>query len=299
MEKTQLIVISPFLNEEKNISLFLEHLYRKTKNLKLLFKIILIDDGSTDDSWNILKKISSKYENLNCLKLLDNVGKDKAILSAIKYAMNKYQCEKFLLIDSDFEHPIDLIDNFMNESISKELVVGIRNKTNTSFIRAIYSKFFYSLFNFLSKKKIVFNTTDYQLFNHRIAKILVKLENDPIIKIETQSLCKSFSKISFDVPSNINHQSSYSFINLVGLALNFIVKYTAYPVKTVFYSSFILFLFTLIIFIISFQFYNFSIFFILLTISFAIIAILITQGFILLSLSNSKDRQIIIEDKIE
>ena len=58
--------------------------------------------------------------------------------------MNKYQCEKFLLIDSDFEHPIDLIDNFMNENISKELVVGIENKTKYF----IYKSYIFKIFLF-------------------------------------------------------------------------------------------------------------------------------------------------------
>ncbi len=138
----QLSVIAPCFNEADNIK---EFYHRSKKNLenispKINFEIIFIDDGSSDNSWNVIKTISKKKTNLSSIKFRKNYGKSDALDAGFKASNGKY----VLTMDADLQDdPNEIYPLFkMINQDNYDLVSGWKKKRNDPLSKTIPSKFF-------------------------------------------------------------------------------------------------------------------------------------------------------------
>ena len=77
-------VVIPLLNEQNSLEELTSSVSFIINNLKLEFEIILIDDGSTDNSWKIISKICSSNKNIKAIRFLKNFGKSQALSAGFK-----------------------------------------------------------------------------------------------------------------------------------------------------------------------------------------------------------------------
>ena len=143
LSNTSLII--PVYNEEKNIL----NLFMEISNLKLdkyLNKIIIINDGSNDNSFLEINKIVKKYNNVNLLNNKFNKGQSYSIWKGINFSDDK----NIILIDADGQNdPKDIfkIAKLYFENHSIKLVGGIRKQRKDNYIKRISSK----IANFIRK----------------------------------------------------------------------------------------------------------------------------------------------------
>ena len=129
----KLSIVIPIFNEEKNIKQLIKKIKKiNLKRVGLQKQIIVVDDGSTDNSFNILKKISG-------IKVLKqkNFGKGKAVQNGIKKSKSKY----ILIQDGDLEYnPNDIIK--MCKFIKNEKKISIYGSRYLPFILKIFPKYY-------------------------------------------------------------------------------------------------------------------------------------------------------------
>jgi len=145
-------IVVPFYNEEKNISLFLDEIIVVIQNIKILnnFEIICINDGSKDNTYNLLENYKSNHEFIKIYNLNKNQGQSNAIYIGVKNA--KY--ENIITIDGDCQNdPKDIINmiNFYQKDPSISLLAGERIKRIDSIIKIISSKVANRFRNFIFK----------------------------------------------------------------------------------------------------------------------------------------------------
>lgn len=145
----QLSIISPVLNEELCIEAFLNQVIFECNSLQIPYEIILVDDGSSDNTITIIKKMITVHSNIKLLELAYNHGKYAALYAGMQAASGLYQ----IYMDPDLQDPPHEIINLYN-SIKKEnvdIVFGTNAHTHSkqSFLNYLFSKtFWYCLIKF-------------------------------------------------------------------------------------------------------------------------------------------------------
>lgn len=164
MSKKMLSVIVPIHNEAEGINDFInKSLLPVVEKLNLNYEIILINDGSTDNSLKILQKLSNENKHIKTLSLSRNFGKEPALSAGLKYAKG----DAALTIDADGQQPPNLIPEFVEKwKHGAEIVTGVRSHyTKHGLIPKIGSKLFYKILRAMGNKTTVPGSTDFRIID--------------------------------------------------------------------------------------------------------------------------------------
>ena len=166
MKKLITIVISAY-NEE----LVLDKLYEKLKYFmstirKYDFEVIIVDNGSADKTFEILKKINSKDKRFKIVQLSRNFGPGGGQSAGIKFAKG----DALVLMDADLQDPPEVISEFISKwEQGYEITYGVITKRKgVSVIRKIVSPIFYWIIYVFSHKQIPKNATDFRLVDKKV-----------------------------------------------------------------------------------------------------------------------------------
>ena len=140
MKNIDLSIVIPVYNEEESLELLYNSIINNLQNTNLNFEIIFIDDGSSDNSWNVIKTISKKKTNLSSIKFRKNYGKSDALDAGFKASNGTY----VLTMDADLQDdPNEIYPLFkMINQDNYDLVSGWKKKRNDPLSKTIPSKFF-------------------------------------------------------------------------------------------------------------------------------------------------------------
>ena len=141
-----LIILIPSFNELNNLKKFIKEIHKR-------YKVLIIDDCSSDNTSTWLKK-----NKINFIKNKKNIGYEQSLIKGLKILTKVKKVEKIITMDADGQHKIKHIKKFINVSNNKnpDLIIGSRKKKNR-FIESIISKIFqmkYSLEDPLSGFKL-------------------------------------------------------------------------------------------------------------------------------------------------
>ena len=140
-------VVIPLLNEQESLTELHDWIANVMQSNHLSYEIIFIDDGSTDDSWGTIKKLSSLNKNVKGIRFLKNFGKSQALHAGFEKATG----DVIITMDADLQDSPDEITDLYNMIIIDgfDLVSGWKKKRFDSVIsKNLPSK----LFNWAAKK---------------------------------------------------------------------------------------------------------------------------------------------------
>lgn len=189
-----LTIIIPVYNESSYIQEVIDTLYQMDLPLCInAFELIIIDDASTDKSFNIIEKIAQQKKEIRLISHLKNKGKGSAVQTALKNAHG----DLFIVQDADLElSPFDIplmIDFLVKNKL--EMVNGsrfkheFRHKENSS-LRNIANRFFTIIASIIIRKKITDLTCGYKLFTKNLKEAIGELEENTF-GIEAELLIKA------------------------------------------------------------------------------------------------------------
>ncbi len=167
----QISLIIPAYNEEKNILRTLKKLKLFLKNEKDKWEILIINDGSTDNTLKILKNYKPKFFKIISYK--KNKGKGFAVKKGVKQATGDYMC----FTDSDLAYSFDNLKNLLSYLKDFDVVIGSRNletdnHENISTLRRIFGKGFNILSNIILGYRIKDTQCGLKVFKKEAAKSL-------------------------------------------------------------------------------------------------------------------------------
>jgi len=179
----KVLVIVPCYNAEKFIEGTIKDIQKYHKN------ILIVDDGSTDRSYELLKKM--KYIKL--MRHLHNKGKGAALKTGFSYAI-KNNFDAVITIDADGQHKASDIPRFITESNRSDIIIGNRmhNIKNMPFTRIIANTLSSFLVSTKCKQEIPDSQSGYRLIKANVLKN-IKLEQDDY-QMETEMLLKTIRK---------------------------------------------------------------------------------------------------------
>lgn len=160
MKKISIIV--PCFNEEESVPLFYEETTSVLKSLDVDYEILFIDDGSKDDTFQTIKKISAKDEHVLYLSFSRNFGKESAMFAGFCNCHGDY----ITVMDVDLQDPPSLLPEMIDYLDSGEYdSVATRRVTRKGEppIRSWFARQFYKLINRFSDSDIMDGARDYRL----------------------------------------------------------------------------------------------------------------------------------------
>ncbi|MES2876025.1 MAG: glycosyltransferase family 2 protein [Patescibacteria group bacterium] len=214
-------IVVPAHNEAEGIQTF--HNKMLMPSIRKLsmgnYEVIYINDGSTDNTLDLLSQIASKNKHIKVVNFSRNFGKELAITAGIAEASG----DAVIIMDSDGQHPPELIGDFVEKWLAgAQVVIGVRgDDKHEGIVKRYGSRFFYSLFNKLSGTKIVPRSTDYRLLDKQVREEFLKCDERQRITrglIDWLGFRREF--IDFSPHERIAGSASYSNKKLIKLALN-------------------------------------------------------------------------------
>ena len=232
-----LYMVVPCFNEEEVLSesvpLFLEKLKSLISSGKISEKsrILFVDDGSTDRTWEIIKALAVKTSYIEGISLSRNRGHQNALLAGLFEAADK--CDITVSIDADGQDDINAVDDMIAEYLSgSEIVYGVRNNRNTdSFLKRSTARLFYRLMKFMGVET-VYDHADYRLVSSKVLRSFSDFKEVNIFLrgmfplVGFKSTC-----VYYERKERLAGKSKYSPSKMVALALDGITSLSVKPIR--------------------------------------------------------------------
>lgn len=250
MKIPKLAVIIPCFNEELCIESTVRKLlevfnYLIGKN-KITYDsyIYLVDDGSTDSTWNIIEKMHSRNQLIKGLKFIRNYGNQKALIAGLE-SVNTIGCDCAVSIDADLQQDEWAIEKFIDKYLEGyDIVSGIRNDRKTdSFFKRFTAVLFYKTMNILGAK-IPMNHSDYRLVSKRALCVMEEYHEKALfLRGFFHEVGLKTAYVNFDVKPRMAGESKFNFMSLMALALNGITSFSIVPLRFIAVLGFFMALF--------------------------------------------------------
>ncbi|GAA3977062.1 glycosyltransferase family 2 protein [Mucilaginibacter dorajii] len=231
--KKRISIVIPAYNEEKNISFLIEQLGETLSNTNYEYEVIFVDDGSRDNTLNEIKFNAAMHSNVYYVELSKNFGKDHALKAGIGLAKG----DAVITMDADMQHPPEMILTMLRFwEDDYDIVYTYRKNANphAKKYQKATSKMFYKGINMLSDIQLENGTADFRLMDAKVVKQLKAIDE---YEIFLRGIIKwtGFKQIGLPYTPSKRHtgEVSYSFFNLVKLAVSSIMAFSARPLYVV------------------------------------------------------------------
>jgi len=226
-------IISPCFNEESVIGVFYRELkseFDQSSLSKFQFRILFVDDGSSDSTLALLNDIASRDSTVTVLSLSRNFGHQIALSAGLDYA----SADAVILMDSDLQHPPKLIHQMVQ--LWKEgfdVVSAVRTQTaDASPFKILSSSSFYRLFNFFSDTQILSGAADFCLLSARAHTALRSMpERHRFLRGMVSWIGFQRTTIAFSAPPRAAGTSKYTRTKMMKFAADAVFSFSARPIR--------------------------------------------------------------------
>ena len=237
-------IIIPVYNEEANLCFLCERLNEVFASLqeKYDWEVIFVNDGSQDGSGQILENCAKTDSRLKYIEFSRNFGKEVALSAGLQHCKG----ETAILIDSDLEHPPEVIPQFLKVWESgAEVVIGLRKEyERKGLLKKLGSFAFYKIMDLIGETKLGSQETDFRLLDKKVVKEFNRLtERDRITRGLIDWLGFKREYVEFLPGKRITGKPAYGFWKLVRLAISGFVSQSLFPLKLAGYLGVLIVLF--------------------------------------------------------
>ncbi len=246
MKTGLLSVVMPIYNET-NIAVGVERVMSVLKGADIPYEIILVDDGSRNDSWNQITDLAMKYENIVAIALSRNFGKEYALCAGLDN-VNGDCC---ICMDSDMQHPPEYIPEMYRlwKEENYEVVEGVKKaRIKEKLLYRICAKNFYRMLNKMSGIDLQ-NASDFRLLDREALEAWKSLpEKVPFFRGMSSWIGFRRTQIYFEVSEREFGETKWSMRGLIRLAIDAITSYSSVPLYLSTMFGAILIIFFLVMF---------------------------------------------------
>lgn len=245
MNSITLSVVVPAYNEAGSFPELLSRLSVVMKKLSLEYEIIIVDDGSDDDSEDFLRKESEKNKNLKVIFLSRNFGHQAALNAGLDYATGR----AVVLMDADTQHPPEkIVEMFSAFQEGNEVILCQRvcNQQN-NFFRDKAGRFFYFFLNKIGNLKLMPNVADFCLLSKNVINSIKKMpEHERFLRGIVQWVGFKKKIINYEAGYRLQGKSKYNLKRLVSLGLSGITSFSPLPLRISWWCGLVIFLLSMI-----------------------------------------------------
>jgi len=238
----EISVVAPAYNESEVISEFVRELTKVMKSLKVSFEIIVVDDGSSDETLEQLKQAKIYARELRIISLGRNIGHMRALELGMTRAIGRF----VITMDADFQDdPRDLARLWQHsKELSKkqeafDVIQTFRmNRKHDTLSKRLTAKLFYRFMKSLLGASVIENAADFRLLTWEATRFL--LDSNSKNKVFRFMIPNSGLRVKYiEVIRNERRRgkTKYSFFKMLKLATDSVVHYSVFPLRIVFITA--------------------------------------------------------------
>ncbi len=225
-------IVIPLFCEADHVRNSLSEISVHVSSLNLSHEYLLVDDGSTDRTWDEIRLLAREFPETSGLRLSRNFGKEAAISAGIRHSRG----DAVIVMDSDLQHPPDLIPELIRiwNRGEFDVVDGIKSSRGKE---SISYKLSAGLFNRLMCTLSGFNlegASDFKLLDRKVVDAWLSMgESSTFYRGMTEWVGFKHYRLPFDVRERNIGTSTWSFFRLIRLAINALTSFTSLPLHLV------------------------------------------------------------------
>jgi len=228
-EGIRISIVVPCFNEEENLGILYTEIGKALVE-DVNFEIIMVDDGSQDDTLGVIKRLRTKDSRVKYISFSRNFGHQFAIKAGIDHAAGN--C--VITMDADLQHPPELIPSLIDKWEEGYKIVNTKRNDNKkySLSKKLTANLFYSIASWVSEVKIEEGVADFRLMDREVVNLISKI-NDKFLFLRGLLPWFGFktTTISFDLQNRWSGKTKYTFRKMMGLAINGITSFSIKPLR--------------------------------------------------------------------
>ena len=241
-----LSIVVPAYNEEEVIELF----YKKVKEIvdrikeKYEYEIVFVDDGSTDNTLNILKKLRESDKNINIISFSRNFGKEAGMYAGLENSSG----DIVVILDADLQHdPENIIKMIKYIEEGYDTVTTIRNRKGESKIKSFFANMFYKFMSGNKETKLKKGSQDFRMMTRQVVQAILELkEYNRFSKGIFNWVGFKTKYIEVENQKRAAGKTKWNFMKLFKYAIDGITSFSVGPLKVATVSGGIISLLSLI-----------------------------------------------------
>ena len=227
----KIAIIVPCYNEQESLKLFYGEVSKILKKLAYEYELIFINDGSTDHTLKILRKLNETDEHVNYISFSRNFGKEAAMYAGFCHA----QGDMVAVMDADMQDPPyllpDMLDKLLNEEYDSVAARRV-SREGEPFIRSWFARRFYKIINRISDTDIVDGARDFRLMKSEMVKAIVSMtEYNRFSKGIFGWIGFRTYWMSYENVERAAGESKWNFWGLVKYAIDGIINFSQAPLS--------------------------------------------------------------------
>lgn len=224
-------IIIPVYNEEKVLKKLYKRLFKVIDNLKeYKFEVLFINDGSYDNTSQILGEIRNLDKRVSYINLSRNFGKEIAMIAGFDYIIG--DCA--IVMDADLQHPPEIIPEMLCywEEGYDDVYAKRKDRKKESFIKRVLSECYYGILKKISEYPIQENVGDFRLLDRRCVEALKRFRES---KRNTKGMYSwigyNKKEILYEPEERVEGNSKWTYFKLLNLAIDGITSCTIAPLR--------------------------------------------------------------------
>lgn len=229
MNNPLISVVSPIYKSEKIVAELVSQLKNALTRITEDFELILVCDGSPDNSWNEILKCCAADKRVVGISLSRNFGQHPALSAGLKYAKGDY----VVVIDCDLQdNPSEIIRMYELIKQGYDIVRTRRIKRKDGFVKRLSSKAFNTVYKFLSGMKTDGSIPNFSMFSRKVVDEFNKM-GEVSRSFQSLMLYLGFKTVTIDIEHQNRYEgkSSYSFVKLLKLSEDVIISNSNRPLR--------------------------------------------------------------------
>lgn len=222
-------LVIPCCNEADVLPLLFDRIQNEVKNWSYAYEVILIDDGSTDATWELMQQFHDQDHRWKAVKLSRNFGHQLALWTGLQHA----QGDAVVVLDADLQDPPEVVPQFLEQwQAGYDVVFAIRRKRKEGMLKRAAYFCYYRFLKMLSEIHIPLDSGDFCVMDRRVVQALLSCnEQEPFIRGLRAWVGFRQTGLTYERAGRAAGEVKYTFSKLVKLGLNGIFSFSTKPLK--------------------------------------------------------------------
>jgi len=222
-------VVTPVYGCSKNLHDLHKRVVNALSAITDDFEIIMVNDASPDNAWDIITKLSQEDNRVKGINLSRNFGQHKAITAGLDYAKGDW----IVVMDCDLQdQPEEIIKLYNKAQEGYDVVFGRRVERKDSFFKKLGSKLFYKVYDYFTESKIDNTIANFSIISKKVLLSLQSMrEQNRMYPLFVNWIGFKRTEVDIEHAKRVEGESAYTFAKLIHLAIDGIVSQSNKPLK--------------------------------------------------------------------
>lgn len=221
--------VSPVYLGRNTVVDLVDEIGKVMKLIDKTYEVILVDDRSPDNSWEVLKKIANTNDNIKCVRLSRNFGQHPAIMAGLELSKGEIVC----VLDCDLQDkPSEVVKLYSKLNEGYDVVLARRKQRNDVYLKRLSSYVFARIFGFFTNSAYDHEVANFGLYRQKVVRSVLNISDYiKYFPLFVDFVGFKVAKVEVSHAKREEGKSGYSFLKLLKLAFNIIISFSNKPLK--------------------------------------------------------------------